>query len=211
MLLAAVDVGSNSFRLEIGRADGSHIERRGYWKEIVRLAAGMDGSNRLSKKAIENACECLARMNERLRGMNGPQVRAVGTQTLRQAVNADRFLLDAQHALGYPIEIIAGREEARLVFEGCMHTLPPTDRRRLVVDIGGASTELIVGRGFTAEAAESFKLGCVSVSVRFFEDGIIDRARLKRAQVACSAEIEEATSAFSRARWDDAFGSSGTV
>jgi len=157
MLLAAVDVGSNSFRLEIGRADGSHIERRGYWKEIVRLAAGMDGSNRLSKKAIENACECLARMNERLRGMNGPQVRAVGTQTLRQAVNADRFLLDAQHALGFPIEIISGREEARLVFEGCMHSLAPSEKRRLVVDIGGASSEVIVGRTFEADKAESFK------------------------------------------------------
>jgi len=209
--LAAVDLGSNSFRLEIGRVDGNRIERQGYWKETVRLAAGLDASDRLSKKAIETACECLARMNERLRGFAPEQVRAVGTQTLRVARNVNDFLLEAQSALGYPIEIIAGREEARLVFEGCMHTLPPSDRRRLVVDIGGASTELIVGRGFAAEAAESFKLGCVSVSVRFFEDGVIDRSRLKRAQVACSAEIEEATSAFSRAHWDDAFGSSGTV
>ena len=209
--LAAVDLGSNSFRLEIGRVDGNRIERQGYWKETVRLAAGLDDSDRLTKKSIETACDCLARMNERLRGFAPEQVRAVGTQTLRVARNTNEFLLEAQSALGYPIEIIAGREEARLVFEGCMHTLPPSDRRRLVVDIGGASTELIVGRGFSAEAAESFKLGCVSVSVRFFEDGVIDRARLKRAQVACSAEIEEATSAFSHAHWDDAFGSSGTV
>jgi len=211
MLLAAVDVGSNSFRLEIGRADGLHIERRGYWKEIVRLAAGLDAGNRLSKKAIETASECLARMNERLRGMDGPQVRAVGTQTLRQAVNADRFLLEAQSALGFPIEIISGREEARLVFEGCMHSLAPSEKRRLVVDIGGASSEVIVGRTFEADKADSFKIGCLNTTLRFFPDGVIDRAALRRAQVACEAEFEEAQSFFGRGRWDEAYGTSGTI
>ena len=211
MLLAAVDLGSNSFRLEIGRVSGAHIERVGYWKETVRLAAGLDGSGRLTKRAIESACETLARMNERLRGMKGEQVRAVGTQTLRSAANVDEFLLEAQHALGYPIEVIAGREEARLVFEGCMHTLPPSPARRLVVDIGGASTELIVGRGFVADQAESFKVGCVNTTLRFFKDGQIDRASFKRAQVAAGAAIEEAVEQFSRARWDEAFGSSGTA
>jgi exopolyphosphatase / guanosine-5'-triphosphate,3'-diphosphate pyrophosphatase len=211
MLLAAVDVGSNSFRLEIGRADGSHIERRGYWKEIVRLAAGLDAGNRLSKKAIESACECLARINERLRGMNSLQVRAVGTQTLRQAQNADQFLLEAQHALGFPIEIISGREEARLVFEGCMHSVPASERRRLVVDIGGASSEVIVGHSFEPEKAESFKIGCLNVTLRFFRDGVIDRASMRRAQVACEAEFEEAQAYFGKARWDEAFGTSGTI
>jgi exopolyphosphatase/guanosine-5'-triphosphate,3'-diphosphate pyrophosphatase len=211
MLLAAVDVGSNSFRLEIGRADGSHIERHGYWKEIVRLAAGLDEDNRLSRRAIESASECLARINERLRGMAGPHVRAVGTQTLRQAVNADEFLLEAQHALGYPIEIISGREEARLVFEGCMHSLAPSPKRRLVVDIGGASSEVIVGRGFEADKAESFKIGCLNVTLKFFADGVIDRAALRRAQVACEAEFEEAESFFGQGRWDEAYGTSGTI
>jgi exopolyphosphatase/guanosine-5'-triphosphate,3'-diphosphate pyrophosphatase len=211
MLLAAVDLGSNSFRLEIGRVEGSMIERHGYWKETVRLAAGLGEDGRLTKRAIEAACECLARMNERLRGMKGEQVRAVGTQALRLARNANEFLLEAQHALGYPIEIIAGREEARLVFEGCMHTLPPSDKRRLVVDIGGASTEIITGRGFVAERAESFKMGCVSNSLRFFKDGKIDRASFKKAQVAAGAELEEAINVFSRAHWDEAYGSSGTV
>jgi len=211
MLLAAVDLGSNSFRLEIGRVQGSHIERHGYWKETVRLAAGLDGSNRLTKRAIESACETLARMNERLRGMKSEQVRAVGTQTLRSADNVNEFLLEAQHALGYPIEVIAGREEARLVFEGCMHTLPPSDNRRLVVDIGGASTELIVGRGFAAENAESFKVGCVNTTLRFFKDGMIDRGSFKRAQVAAGAAFEEAVEQFSRAKWNEAFGSSGTA
>jgi exopolyphosphatase/guanosine-5'-triphosphate,3'-diphosphate pyrophosphatase len=211
MLLAAVDLGSNSFRLEIGRVEGSLIERHGYWKETVRLAAGLGEDQRLSKRAIESACDCLARMNERLRGMSSEHVRAVGTQTLRAARNLNEFLLEAQNALGYPIEVISGREEARLVFEGCMHTLPPSDARRLVVDIGGASTELIVGRGFAAEQAESFRIGCVNATLRYFRGGTIDRASFKRAQVAAAAEFEEGVAAFSRGQWDEVYGSSGTI
>jgi len=211
MQLAAVDLGSNSFRLEIGRVEGSHIARVGYWKETVRLAAGLDGDGRLSKKAIAVAVDTLARMNERLRGMGSEQVRAVGTQTLRQAGNVDAFLLEAQDALGYPIEVISGREEARLIFEGCAHELPLTDQPRLVVDIGGASTEMIVGTGFRASSAESFKVGCVNTSMRFFKDGRIDRSALKKAQVAAAAEIEEAVSLFGSANWSEAYGSSGTV
>ena len=131
----------------------------------------------------------------------------MGTQTLRLARNVNDFLMEAQNTLGYPIEVISGREEARLVFEGCMHTLPPSNLRRLVVDIGGASTEIIVGRGFTADKAESFKVGCVNTSLRFFKDGRIDRASLKKAQVAAAAEFEEAIAGFSRAQWEEAFGS----
>ena len=211
MQLAAVDLGSNSFRLEIGRAEGAHIARVDYWKETVRLAAGLQDDGRLSRKSMAIAVATLARMNERLRGMPGEQVRAVGTQTLRQARNLQEFLLEAQSALGYPIEVISGREEARLVFEGCAHALPPSEGRRLVVDIGGASTELIVGRGFTADQAESFKVGCVNTSIRFFKDGRIDRSSMKKAQVAAAAEIEEGADVFSRDRWDEAYGSSGTV
>lgn len=211
MLLAAVDLGSNSFRLEIGRVEGNHILTQGYWKETVRLAGGLEDDGRISRKTFDAGIETLARMNERLRGLPAAQVRAVGTQTLRVAKNAAEFLARGEEALGYPIEIIAGREEARLVFEGCAHTLPPSPARRLVVDIGGASTELIVGRGFEAEQAESFKVGCVNTSVRFFKDGKIDRASLKRAQVAAAAELEEAVTRFSRANWEEAFGSSGTV
>ncbi len=211
MLLAAVDLGSNSFRLEIGKVDGAHIARHGYWKETVRLAAGLDENKKLTKKSIDVAVETLARMNERLRGMKGEHVRAVGTETLRQALNLDEFLLEAQHALGFPIEVISGREEARLVFEGCMHTLPASTARRLVVDIGGASTEVIVGKEFAAESAESFKFGCVNTSLRFFKDGRIDRSSLKKAQVAAAAELEEAVSVFARGQWDEAYGSSGTI
>jgi exopolyphosphatase/guanosine-5'-triphosphate,3'-diphosphate pyrophosphatase len=211
MLLAAVDLGSNSFRLEIGRANDSHIEPRGYWKETVRLARGLGDDGRLSKKSIDAACECLARMNERLRGIDAEHVRAVGTQTLRDAVNVNEFLLEAQAALGHPIEVISGREEARLIFEGCMHALPPTSAPRLVVDIGGASTEVIVGRGFAADAAESFKIGCANTTQRFFRNGAIDRGSFKHAVVACAAELEEAIAQFSRRHWDEAYGTSGTI
>jgi exopolyphosphatase/guanosine-5'-triphosphate,3'-diphosphate pyrophosphatase len=210
-LLAAIDLGSNSFRLEIGRAIGSHIEPNGYWKETVRLAAGIGPDNRLTPKAIRAACVCLARMNERLRGMAPAQVRAVGTQTMRQVANAAEFQHAAQTSLGFPIEVISGREEARLVFEGCTRTLPPSRRRRLVVDIGGASTEVIVGRRFTPAHAESCKLGCVSTTLRFFPDGRIDRAAMRRAQVACAAELEEAEADMRRHGWDEAYGSSGTI
>jgi exopolyphosphatase/guanosine-5'-triphosphate,3'-diphosphate pyrophosphatase len=209
--LAAVDLGSNSFRLEVGRVEGAHIERLDYRKETVRLAAGLDADGRLTRKSIGVAIDTLARMNERLRGMHSEHVRAVGTQTLRQARNVNEFLLEAQNALGYPIEVISGREEARLVFEGCVHALPPSDRRRLVVDIGGASTELIVGRRFTADHAESFKIGCVNTSIRFFKSGRIDRASMKKAQVAAAAELEEGVHVFSSEHWDEAYGSSGTV
>jgi exopolyphosphatase/guanosine-5'-triphosphate,3'-diphosphate pyrophosphatase len=211
MQLAAVDLGSNSFRLQMGRGHGNHVELQGYWKETVRLAAGVGADGRISRKAIEAACDCLARMNERLRGLPAEQVRAVGTQTLREAANGDEFLYEAQHALGYPIDVISGREEARLTFEGCMHSAPPSKEPRLVVDIGGASTELIVGGGFEAQAAESFKVGCVNSTLRFFGDGLIDRARFRKAQVAAAAEIEEAVGVFSRANWHEAFGASGTV
>ncbi len=211
MLLAAIDLGSNSFRLEIGEAMGSHIARTGYWKETVRLAGGIGPDGALTRRAIDSACVCLARMNERLRGMAPAQVRAVGTQTLRAAPNAEEFLARAQRALGYPIDIISGREEARLIFEGCTRTLPSSKRRRLVVDIGGASTEVIAGRGFAPAQAESFKVGCVGTTLRFFPDGRIDRAGLRRAQVACAAELEEAQAAFRRYGWDEAYGSSGTI
>ena len=151
MLLAAVDLGSNSFRLEIGKVDGAHIARQGYWKETVRLAAGLDDSNKLSKKAIEIAVETLARMNERLRGMKSEHVRAVGTQSLRQARNLDEFLLEAQHALGFPIEVISGREEARLVFEGlhayaaAVHCASAGRRYRWGVDRGHSRQEVSGG------------------------------------------------------------------
>src|SRR5690606_26340341 len=151
-LLAAVDLGSNSFRLSIGRVvqqDGSaQIYQIDRLKETVRLAAGLDQGKRLSDEAIDRALAVLERFGERLRSFHPTRVRAVATNTFRVARNTADFLPRAQAALGFPIEIIAGREEARLIFSGVAHTLPPSSSKRLVVDIGGGSTEIIIGEGF---------------------------------------------------------------
>jgi exopolyphosphatase / guanosine-5'-triphosphate,3'-diphosphate pyrophosphatase len=211
MQLAAIDLGSNSFRLQLGRAEGDHVEPQGYWKETVRLAGGINGDGKLTPKSMQAALECLARMNERLRGLPQAQVRAVGTETLRNLRNLDEFLLEGQEALGYPIDVISGREEARLTFEGCMHTLPSTRSNRLVVDIGGASTELIIGRGFAPSQAESFKVGCVNTTLSYFADQKLTRTAFREAQIDAASQIEEATSRFDSRNWTEAYGSSGTV
>lgn len=211
MLLGAVDLGSNSFRVEIGRTDADRIVTEGYWKETVRLAAGIDANGALTEDVQNRALSALRRFREKLSGVEPTKIRAVGTQTLRTATNSAEFLVQAQKALGHPIEIISGHEEARLVFAGCAKTLPPSNEKRLVVDIGGASTELIVGRGQTAKACESFHVGCVNTSVAFFKDGKITAKSLKAAQLSAQAEFEEAVQTFSKANWDSAYGSAGTV
>lgn len=212
---AAIDLGSNSFRLEIGRAERGSFTRVDYLKETVRLGAGLDANNQLSASAITRGVDCLARFGERLRGFAPDRVRAVATATLRFAENRDAFLTPAIAALGYPIEVISGREEARLIYQGVAHLLPDSDELRLVVDIGGGSTELIIGEGFRSHAAESFKLGCVSHTRRFFADGRLQQANLAAAEIAATAELEEARAQFgagaTRSNWQVAYGSSGTI
>ena len=136
MLLGAVDLGSNSFRVVIARVEGERIVPQSYWKETIRLAGGFDENGALTPEAQARALAALARFRERLSGIPPERVRAVGTQAMRAATNADDFLLKAQEALGYRIDILSGHEEARLVFKGCAQTLPPSDKRRLVIDIG---------------------------------------------------------------------------
>jgi exopolyphosphatase / guanosine-5'-triphosphate,3'-diphosphate pyrophosphatase len=146
--LAAIDIGSNSFRLEIGQMQDGSYRRIDYLKETVRLGAGLDGHGQLTDEASERGLACLRRFAQRLQGMAPAQVRAVATQTLREARNRDAFLLRAGAALGAPIEVISGREEARLIYSGVAH-LQPGPLPRLVIDIGGRSTEMILGRGAT--------------------------------------------------------------
>lgn len=210
-LLGAVDLGSNSFRVEIGRLVAGQILTESYWKETVRLAAGFDDEGYLTPQAQQRALEALARFKEKLAGVNPKYIRAVGTQALRIAKNSAEFLPKAEAALGHSIEIIAGREEARLVFAGCAHTLPPSPEKRLVVDIGGASTELIIGSGTEAHCCESFHVGCVNTSVMFFEDGKLTARAFKSAQLAAQAEFEEAAQEFGARNWDAAYGSAGTI
>ena len=210
-LLAAVDLGSNSFRLEIGRYEHAHIRRVEYLKETVRQGNGLDEARNLTADAIERGCACLARFAERLAGFGKAQVRAVATQTVREARNRDVFLRRAEQALGFPIEVISGREEARLIYQGVARLLPQSDEPRLVVDIGGRSTELILGRRFEANRMESYRVGSVSWSTRYFPDGQFREGAFERAEIAAQAFLDEALTAYRRERWDVAYGSSGTI
>ncbi|MFU0841997.1 MAG: Ppx-GppA domain-containing protein [Burkholderia sp.] len=210
MLLGAVDLGSNSFRVEIGRVVGDRIITQSSFKETVRLAGGFDAAGALTPEIQEKALACLTRFRERLAGLPASQVRAVGTQAMRIATNSEEFLKKAEAALGYPIEILSGHEEARMVFSGCAATLPPSDKRRLIVDIGGASTEAVIGRGHTAQKYESFHVGCVNTSINFFPGGALSPSRLEKAIVACSAEFEDSAAKFTPDTYDEAFGSAGT-
>jgi exopolyphosphatase/guanosine-5'-triphosphate,3'-diphosphate pyrophosphatase len=209
-LLAAVDMGSNSFRLEIGQLQHGRYRRIDYLKETVRLGAGLDGERLLTEEAVQRGLACLGRFATRLAGFAPDRVRAVATQTLREARNRDAFLLRAQNTLAYPIEVISGREEARLIYAGVAH-LQPSEAPRLVIDIGGRSTELILGHGRVPTVAESFGVGCVSLSLRFFPDGRITDSAFRAAQVAAGAELEEALQPFAPSRWQQALGSSGTA
>lgn len=210
-LLAAVDLGSNSFRLEIGRYDHGQIQRVEYIKETVRQGNGLDEARNLTAEAMERGWACLARFNERIAGFHAQHVRAVATQTLREARNRDVFLARGQQILGFPIDVVSGREEARLIYQGVAHLLPQSDERRLVVDIGGRSTELILGRGFQAEVMESYRVGSVAWSMKYFPEGQFSNAAFARAEIAAQAVLDEALTAYAPGTWDVAYGSSGTI
>src|SRR6185369_7581686 len=187
--VAAVDLGSNSFRLQVGRVVDDQIYTLDSMKEPVRLASGLTADKVLDAPSQARALEALRRFGERLRGLDSGAVRVVATNTLRVAKNATEFLPQAEAALGFPIEIIAGREEARLIYIGASHSLPMAAHKRLVVDIGGGSTEFIIGKRHDPQLMESLYMGCVSYTLRFFPDRKIDKKRLREAQVAAAKEI----------------------
>jgi len=207
---ASIDIGSNSFRLELARLSGDRYQRVSYIKESVRLGAGLDDQGMLTEEAMQRGLTCLKGFGEQLVGIAPERIRAVATQTLREARNRNAFLARAQAALGHPVEVIAGREEARLIFAGVAR-LQPSDKPRLVIDIGGRSTEMILGRGRKPQLAESFGVGSVGLSLRFFADGKYTEEAFRAAQVAAGAELEEALTLFRPERWQEALGSSGTV
>ncbi len=209
--LAAIDLGSNSFRLEIGVISHGAFERTEYIKESVRQGAGMDSERNLTPQAMQSGWDCLARFGERLAGFKAPQVRAVATQTLREARNRDAFLARAVKVLGFPIDVISGREEARLIYKGVSQLLPPSDERRLVIDIGGRSTELILGQNLQPRVMESFRVGSIAWSTRYFPDGQWRRKSFETAEVAAKAVLDGALQAYHPAHWDVAYGSAGTV
>jgi exopolyphosphatase/guanosine-5'-triphosphate,3'-diphosphate pyrophosphatase len=210
-LLAAIDLGSNSFRLEIGVVDHGAFERTEYIKETVRQGAGLDADRNLTAAAMQSGWDCLARFGERLAGFPPQQVRAVATQTLREARNRDAFLAQATQVLGFPIDVISGREEARLIYQGVAKSLPPSDERRLVIDIGGRSTELILGQGGQPRVMESFRVGSIAWSTRYFPDGQLSRKAFEMAEIAAKAVLDEALDAYHPGHWDIAYGSAGTI
>lgn len=209
--LAAVDLGSNSFRLEIGRYEFGHIQRVEYLKETVRQGNGLDKDRNLTQEAMERGWACLARFGERLAGFPRAHVRAVATQTLREARNREEFLSRGSEVLGYPIDVVSGPEEARLIYQGVARLLPQSDERRLVVDIGGRSTELILGQQYTSHTVASFRVGSVAWSQRYFVNGEFTADALRGAEIAAKAVLDEALGTFKPGAWDIAYGSSGTA
>ena len=209
--IAAVDLGSNSFRLEVGRVVDDQIYTLDSLKESVRLASGLQPDKSLDRASQERALDALSRFGERIRGLPPEAVRAVATNALRVAKNATPFLREAEAALGFPIEIIAGREEARLIYIGAVHSLPASDAQRLVFDIGGGSTEFIIGNGMKPLCLESLFMGCVSYSLRYFPDGHIDRKRMNEAQMAAAKEVSLIAHTYQKTGWREAIGSSGTA
>lgn len=210
-LVAAVDLGSNSFHMKVSRLRNGELHTVDRLREVVRLAAGLDSSKNLTKQAQNTAMECLERFGERLRDMSVGSVRAVGTNTLRSARNSAQFLIQAEQALGHPIDIISGVEEARLIYLGVAHSLSSDGKSRLVIDIGGGSTEFIIGTGTTPIRKESLHMGCVSMSVSQFAGGEITNKRFNQALILARQELEPFKRGFQRVGWDDAVGASGTL
>lgn len=209
--LAAVDLGSNSFHMIIARMVKGQMRTLDRLREMVQLAAGLSGRNHLTLPAQRRALACLERFGQRLRALPPGSVRAVGTNTLRVARNSQQFLKAAQRVLGHPIEIIAGREEARLIYLGVAHKQANDNQRRLVVDIGGGSTEFIIGHNFEALLMESVGVGCVSSSLNYFPGGKLTRANFERAEIAARQELQPIAAQYRAQGWDVCLGSSGTV
>ena len=210
-MYAAVDLGSNSFRLHIGKHEGDAIRVLKSMREPIRLAAGLDAQGNLTEAAMQSALACLHNFKTMLSGYRLDAVRVVATSTLRVARNSAAFLPAAEQAIGYPIEIISGEEEGRLIYMGVANSLGAPAERRLVIDIGGGSTELILGSGPDIERVESFSVGTVKQSLSFFVGGRIDAASYEAAILSARSHFEDAAPFYEMRQWDVAYGSSGTA
>lgn len=210
-LLAAADIGSNSFHLIVARYEHGEPRVIDRLRENIRLAAGLTPDGRLDDIHRERALECLARFGQRLRGMPRARVRAVATNAVRLLATPDRFLAPAEAALGHPIEVVSGREEARLIYLGVAHGMADAPGRRLVVDIGGGSTEFIIGEHLEPLKKESLQIGCIASTLRFFGDGRITARRWQQAQTDIAVELQQFAADYRAFGWSEAIGSSGTV
>jgi exopolyphosphatase/guanosine-5'-triphosphate,3'-diphosphate pyrophosphatase len=208
---AAIDLGSNSFHMIVARIQNGQPIVIDRLREMVRLADGMDRDGNILPQPQKRALECLKRFGQRLADFPAGSVRVVGTNTLRNAINADEFLAEAERALGHPIDIISGVEEARLIYIGAAHSLAGNEQQRLVVDIGGSSTELIIGTGHDPRYMESLEMGCVTVTQDYFFDGNITVRRIDKARVFAHTELKPHVSTFRRFGWQEVIGTSGTI
>ena len=209
--LAAIDLGSNSFHMIIARVDHGRVQVLDRLREPVRLAAGLGDDGSLDKASRKRAIEALERMGQRIRSFGATEVRAVGTNTLRKAGKAKGFKREAEKALGHSIEVIPGREEARLIYLGVCHGVAEAPARRLVIDIGGGSTECIVGDGFEPVLVHSLYMGCVEFTKRFFDNGKLSKKKFNAAEVAAELELRPILKAVSKLGWQRAYGASGTI
>lgn len=210
-LLAAIDLGSNSFHMVVARLSDGELKPIDVMSEKVQLAAGLDEQSVLSEEAQQRGLDCLSRFAQRVSELPRNAIRIVGTNALREAKNRNRFIARATEVLDVPIQVIAGREEARLIYLGVAHTLSDDSDRRLVVDIGGGSTEFIIGSRFEPIRLESLHMGCVSYTKRFFNDGSITREAMDKARTAAARELLAIRRDYRRLRWSSTIGSSGTA
>jgi len=209
---AAIDLGSNSFHMLIAEAEGNSIRKVDSLRMPTRLGAGLDADKRLTAETEANALDALAQYAQRLRDVPRKHVRMVGTNTLRRAKNRDQFMRQAKQLLGLPIEIISGREEARLIYKAVSHTFPDSNQQRLVLDIGGGSTELVIGKALTPSLMESVHMGCVSYTTRFLQSHeSITAAAMKAAQTEAQLELQPLKRAYRDTGWDEVIGCSGTI
>jgi exopolyphosphatase / guanosine-5'-triphosphate,3'-diphosphate pyrophosphatase len=208
---AAIDLGSNSFHMIVANYTDGRLQVIDRIKEMVRLASGLNEQNELSEESMQLALACLQRFGQRINEIPATNIRAVGTNTLRQARNGDFFLSRAETALNHPIEIIAGQEEARLVYQGVAHTNYDETSKRLVIDIGGGSTELIIGHGYDIFRMDSLYMGCVNMSQRFFDDGQIKPKKFNKTVLYARQELETIETIYKKKGWDITLGTSGTI
>ncbi|HBR98647.1 MAG TPA: exopolyphosphatase [Gammaproteobacteria bacterium] len=208
---AAIDLGSNSFHMVIAQLEGQTLRMVDRLREAVRLGSGLDDKKRLAPETLELAMACLGQFEQRLRGIPRENIRIVGTNTLRRAKNTGEFFSQARQLLGKDIEVISGREEARLIYSAVAHSQPTPETRRLVIDIGGGSTELIIGTGYKPSIMESTNMGCVSFSEQYFPSGEISKSAMQSAILHAELELQPILRAYKDAGWEEAIGCSGTI
>jgi exopolyphosphatase / guanosine-5'-triphosphate,3'-diphosphate pyrophosphatase len=209
--IAAIDLGSNSFHMIIARWDKGQITLLDRLREPVRLGFGLEEDGSLSEEARARALACLERFGECLRAYPARSARIVGTKTLRSISDSRQFLRDAEARLGHPVEIISGDEEARLIYLGVAQCIAPSKGQRILMDIGGGSTEVIIGKGMTPLLKESLNMGCIAITKQFFMDGKVSEKLVSKALIACLQELEPVADAFLQQGWQEVLGASGTI